>query len=85
MVERELAACVNILAPCTSIYRFEGQVAEAREVPALFKTRADLAGPLIAAIAAAHSYRTPAIVAWFDDACHPATASWVEAETGAGN
>ena len=40
LVEERLAACANILAPCHSIYRWQGKIEEAAEVPALFKTRA---------------------------------------------
>jgi periplasmic divalent cation tolerance protein len=76
MIEAELAACVNILAPCRSIYRWQGAIEEAEEVPALFKTAKPEA--LIAAIAAAHSYDVPAIVAWPIDAAHPAYESWVK-------
>ncbi len=43
MIERDLAACINILAPCRSIYRWQGAIETATEVPALFKTRADRA------------------------------------------
>jgi periplasmic divalent cation tolerance protein len=64
VVEERLAACANILAPCTSIYRWQGAVEEAQEVPALFKTPAELADPLIARIAELHSYEVPAAVAW---------------------
>ena len=83
MVERRLAACVNILAPSTSIYRWEGQVVDATEVPALFKTDAKLVQPLIEAIADAHGYEIPAIVSWGVEARHPAYAAWVRAETKA--
>ena len=61
MVERRLAACVNILGACHSIYRWQGAVEEADEVAAIFKTRADSAEALITAIRAAHSYEVPAI------------------------
>ncbi|WP_118857480.1 divalent-cation tolerance protein CutA [Sphingomonas mesophila] len=64
MVEQRLAACVNILQPCRSIYRWEGAVESASEVPALFKTTLAGAYKLIAAIAERHSYSVPAIVAW---------------------
>lgn len=64
MVERRLAACVNILAPCRSIYRWKGAIEEAEEVPAIFKTTAERAEELIAAIGDAHSYDIPAITAW---------------------
>ena len=77
MVEAGLAACVNILAPCRSIYRWQGAIEEALEVPALFKTRADQTEALIAAIAAAHSYDVPAAVAWPITAAHPAYEAWV--------
>lgn len=81
MVERRLAACVNILAPATSIYRWEGQVVDATEVPALFKTDAKLVQTLIEAIADAHGYDIPAILSWNVEARHPAYAAWVRAET----
>jgi periplasmic divalent cation tolerance protein len=64
MIEQRLAACVNILAPCRSIYRWKGAVEEAEEIPAIFKTTAANADALIAAIGDAHSYEVPAIVAW---------------------
>ena len=38
MVEERMAACVNILGPCHSIYRWKGKVEEGSEVPAIFKT-----------------------------------------------
>lgn len=77
MIERELAACINILAPCRSIYRWESKVETAEEVPALFKTRADQVDALIAAIAALHSYAVPAIVAWPIVQAGPGYAEWV--------
>ena len=35
LVERRLAACVNILSPCRSVYRWQGAVEAADEVPVL--------------------------------------------------
>lgn len=81
MVEQRLAACVNILAPCRSIYRWEGRIAREEEVPALFKTRAELAEALIAAIAAMHGYDVPAAVAWPAAASIEGYARWVVSET----
>jgi periplasmic divalent cation tolerance protein len=75
VIEERLAACANILAPCTSIYRWEGQVEEATEVPALFKTTS--AGRLIARIAALHSYDVPAITSWPIDTVHVPFADWI--------
>ena len=82
MIAARLAACVNILAPCTSIYRWDGTIETAEEVPALFKTTADGADALISAIAAAHDYATPAIVAWPIAAAHPPYAAWLRDEVG---
>ena len=64
VVEERLAACVNILGPCRSIYRWEGAIETATETPALFKTTVERADSLIARIKELHSYDIPAIVAW---------------------
>ncbi len=80
VVSEGLAACANILAPCRSIYHWQGAIERAEEVPALFKTaRADA---LIARVAELHSYEVPAVVAWDVAVAHPAYAAWVEAESG---
>lgn len=63
LVERRLAACVNVLAPCVSIYRWKGALERAEEVPVLIKTRAALYGELEAAIRATHPYELPEIIA----------------------
>ena len=63
LVERRLAACVNVLAECTSVYRWKGAVENAREVPVLIKTRAALYRDLEAAITDLHPYELPEIVA----------------------
>lgn len=81
MVERRLAACVNVLGPCHSIYRWQGAIEEGAEAAALFKTAADRADALIAAIRALHSHETPAIVAWPIETADPAYQDWVIAET----
>ena len=79
VVEERLAACANILAPCRSVYRWQGKVERAEEVPALFKTEQPDA--LIARIAALHSYDVPAAVAWPITAGHAPYLAWVEAES----
>jgi len=77
MVERRLAACVNILAPCRSIYRWREGIEEAQEVPAIFKTTSERTEELIAAIGDAHSYEVPAIVAWPIAAADERYRQWV--------
>lgn len=64
IIDERLAACVNILGPCRSIYRWQDVVETVGEVPALFKTTLDQADTTIARIAELHSYDTPAIVVW---------------------
>ena len=75
VIAERLAACANILAPCRSIYRWQGAIERAEEVPALFKT----ARPeeLIARIVALHSYDVPAVVAWPIGQAHAPYAEWV--------
>lgn len=77
LVEERLAACANILGACHSIYRWQGVVEEAEEVPALFKTRADTADALIARLAELHSYDVPAAVVWPIAMAYGAYAAWV--------
>ncbi len=78
MVEKRLAACVNILGPCRSIYHWDGKVDDAEEVPAIFKTTDDAAQALVTAIADAHSYDNPAVVVWPIRALPGAYGDWVE-------
>lgn len=78
MVERRLAACVNILQPCRSIYRWEGAIETASEVPALFKTTLEKADALIAAIVEDHSYSIPAVAVWPIAKLPDDYARWVE-------
>ncbi len=82
MVEERLAACVNILGPCRSIYRWRGAVESADEVPAIFKTSAARADALIARIAALHSYDVPCVVQWPIDKLPVSYAEWVESSVG---
>ncbi len=81
LVEERLVACANILAPCRSIYRWQGKVEEAGEVPALFKVTAEGAPAALARIAELHSYDVPAAVVWPIADTLPAYAEWVASET----
>lgn len=78
VVEERLAACINILAPCRSIYRWRGAVETAEEVPAILKTAAHQADNLIARIAGLHSYEVPAIIVWPIDKLLASYAEWVK-------
>ncbi|WP_343519312.1 divalent-cation tolerance protein CutA [Sphingomonas sp.] len=80
MVEERLAACVNLLGPCSSIYRWQDKVETATEHRALFKTTSELARELADRIAALHSYDLPAIEIW-PAAAGDAVARWVDEAT----
>ena len=82
MVEERLAACVNILQPCRSIYRWEGAVETGSEVPAVFKTTMDGADRLIERITELHSYSVPALAVWPITKLPAAYGDWVEESVG---
>ena len=82
MVEERLAACVNILQPCRSIYHWEGAIETASEVPALFKTSLAAADKLIERITELHSYSVPALAVWPIVKLPAAYADWVEESVG---
>lgn len=81
LVEEGLAACVNILGPCHSIYRWQGAMEEAAEVAAIFKTAEDRAQALVERLAQLHSYDVPAAVVWPIAHAPVDYALWVEEST----
>ena len=81
LVERKLAACVNILAPCTSVYRWNDAVETATEVPLLVKTTLARYPALQAALTETHPYELPEIIAVPLQEGLPAYLAWVGAET----
>jgi periplasmic divalent cation tolerance protein len=81
LIEQRLAACVNVLAECTSVYRWKGAVEAAAEVPLLIKTRAEQYDAVEAAICSLHPYELPEIIAFPVARGLPAYLDWVEAQT----
>lgn len=81
LVERRLAACVNILAPCRSVYRWQDTIEDAEEIPMLIKTTQSLDAALQAAILEAHPYELPEIIAVPVVSGLPAYLHWVGSET----
>lgn len=81
LVAGRLAACVNVLAPCLSVYRWQGEVERAEEVPLLIKTPAALYGKVEQTIRECHPYELPEIVAIPLVAGLPAYLAWVAGET----
>jgi periplasmic divalent cation tolerance protein len=62
LVERKLAACVNIVPQVESVYRWQGKIESAQEWLLVIKTRADVLDRLQAAIRELHSYEVPEFV-----------------------
>ena len=63
VIEENVAACVNILAPCRSVYRWQGAVEHAEETPLLIKTTRARYAALQALICRLHPYELPEIIA----------------------
>ncbi len=81
LLDARLAACVNILAPCQSLYHWQGVLEEATEVPVQIKTTAARYPAVEAAIRLAHPYELPEIVAVPVERGLPGYLAWVVAET----
>lgn len=81
LVERKLAACVNVLGGCTSIYAWKGAIEQADEVPVLVKARAACYPEVEAVMRSMHPYEVPEIVAIPVTAALPDYLDWVVSET----
>jgi len=87
VIEKQLAACVNVLPGLISIYRWEGNVEQDPEALMLIKTTRTAFPSLRDALAEAHPYDVPEIIAapideglgeylrWVRDECRPAAGS----------
>ena len=81
LVEARLAACVNVLAPCHSVYRWQGVLETADEVPLLIKTTSARYAALAAAICSRHPYELPEVIALPIVHGLPDYLAWVASET----
>ena len=81
LIEARLAACVNVLAECTSVYRWKGAVESASEVPMLIKTRAALFSEVEAFIISHHPYELPEVIALPVRSGSAAYLEWLVQET----
>ena len=81
LVERRLAACVNILAPCRSVYRWKDAVQHDEEHPMLIKTTAERYPEMEKALRAGHPYELPEIIAVPIEHGLTAYLDWVAAQT----
>ena len=81
LVEQNLAACVNLLPPCESVYRWEGRLETATEIPMIIKTTAAAVARLSDVIVALHPYDVPEILAVPAVDGLPAYLDWVRTNT----
>jgi periplasmic divalent cation tolerance protein len=77
LVEAGLAACVQIVGPIDSLYRWYGKLAEATEWLCLIKTTADRYAELERAIVDAHPYDVPEVVSIAIDAASQPYLEWL--------
>jgi len=78
LIKEKVAACVNVLAPCTSFYEWQGQLEKSQEIPLLIKSTADKYHLLEACIMRHHPYELPEIISVPIDKGLPAYLSWVQ-------
>jgi periplasmic divalent cation tolerance protein len=83
LLEKRLAACVNILAGTRSLYRWQGAIEEAAECLLIVKSRQGLWEELRAEIQRLHSYEVPEILLLPIDDGAPAYLNWLTAQLAA--
>ena len=84
LVAERLVACVNILAPMSSIYWWQGQIQRDTEAVMIAKTRAELVEQVTARVKALHSYAVPCVVSLAVEGGNPAFLQWIADETNPG-
>ncbi|MEY3747457.1 MAG: hypothetical protein RL194_916 [Pseudomonadota bacterium] len=81
LIEQRLAACVNIMPPCHSIYHWQGKVESASEFPLQIKTTLDRYEAVESAIQELHPYELPEITYVHIDGGEAAFIQWIEQES----
>jgi periplasmic divalent cation tolerance protein len=82
LVDRRLAACVNIVGPIESIYRWKGLVEDSQEFLMLIKTQSDRFESVREAIRGLHSYETPEVIQLPIEDGLPAYLHWISESIG---
>lgn len=81
LVETHLAACVNVLSECSSVYRWEGKTETATEIPLLIKTQQQHYDQVEQMIKAMHPYELPEVIIVPVSGGLPAYLQWIADET----
>ncbi|MDR3764348.1 MAG: divalent-cation tolerance protein CutA [Acidobacteriota bacterium] len=79
LVGRRLAACVNLVGPVASIYRWQGEVERSEEILLLIKSTAECAPAIAAALRELHSYDIPELIAFDIESGLDAYLNWIAA------
>jgi len=82
LVERGLAACVNIFPQMTAIYIWQGKRQRESEAAMLIKTRAELAARVVAEARKIHPYTNPALIVLPITGGSPDFLQWIAEQTG---
>ena len=77
LVQEKMAACVNVLAPCTSFYEWQGQLEKSQEIPLLIKSIRKKYNLLESCILRHHPYELPEIISVPIDKGLPSYLNWV--------
>ncbi len=80
LVERQLAACVNLVPAVESIYRWQSKIEISTEVLAIFKTSSELFPQFETALTMLHPYEVPEIIALFPDQINAPYHAWLLAQ-----
>jgi periplasmic divalent cation tolerance protein len=78
LIGENAAACVNILSPTESFYRWEGKLEHSQEIPVLIKTPRDRCEDAVQVIKTHHAYEIPAIIVWDAESANEDYSSWVK-------
>ena len=81
LVDARLAASAHVVAPVTSVYRWDGAVHEATEARAFLRTRLALVDRLVEVVVEQHPYEVPNVTALPIQAGNPSYLDWIVRET----
>ena len=81
LTDQRLAACVNILGACTSVYRWQGTVESTEEIPVLIKTQRQHFERVEQLIKLMHPYELPEVIMVPISGGLPAYLQWISDET----
>lgn len=81
LVDERLAACVNVLGPVESTYRWKGNVESGQEIALIAKTKQSLVEALVCKVREIHSYEVPCVISLPIFGGNPDFLDWVRSET----